>query len=293
VPAGETLEASGQPLAEAAAASAPSGSRWMAEAVALTPEEAGMLLENEMFRTFAAAPGDALESEQATDQAPPVTAGAETGPAETDVASGSAAAAEVVAESAPAVSPSEVPAETESPSAAVAAEPTAAIIEQDVEQKASLANVTSEEPEQAPAATFADAVAQLEAEAFLGASAATESTEIPPNELVAAADRQQVPNLESGGAEDMAKDGKGKSSKSSGRQSHKPAGDAAPVDAVEAAEPVLVAEEAPKAMAAAATAESVTAPAPDANAIASIVDSVLADLRPKIVEEIAKKLAGK
>jgi hypothetical protein len=27
--------------------------------------------------------------------------------------------------------------------------------------------------------------------------------------------------------------------------------------------------------------------------IASIVDSVLADLRPKIVEEIAKKLAGK
>jgi hypothetical protein len=28
-------------------------------------------------------------------------------------------------------------------------------------------------------------------------------------------------------------------------------------------------------------------------AIASIVDSVLADLRPKIVEEIAKKLAGK
>ncbi len=42
-------------------------------------------------------------------------------------------------------------------------------------------------------------------------------------------------------------------------------------------------------MAAAAAEGSAT----DASAIASIVDSVLADLRPKIVEEIAKKLAGK
>jgi hypothetical protein len=32
---------------------------------------------------------------------------------------------------------------------------------------------------------------------------------------------------------------------------------------------------------------------PDASTIASIVDSVMADLRPKIVEEIARKLAGK
>ena len=53
----------------------------------------------------------------------------------------------------------------------------------------------------------------------------------------------------------------------------------------------------PAAMAAAASAESVSAvppmpaTAPDPRAIASIVDSVLAELRPKIVEEIAKKLA--
>ena len=50
-------------------------------------------------------------------------------------------------------------------------------------------------------------------------------------------------------------------------------------------------------MAAAAAAESAPAVAPgpaptDPRAIASIVDSVLAELRPKIVEEIAKKLAG-
>jgi CheY-like chemotaxis protein len=54
-----------------------------------------------------------------------------------------------------------------------------------------------------------------------------------------------------------------------------------------------VPEEAPKAMAAAA-AEGSTFPSPaDARTIASIVDSVMADLRPKIVEEITRKLAGK
>jgi CheY-like chemotaxis protein len=53
-------------------------------------------------------------------------------------------------------------------------------------------------------------------------------------------------------------------------------------------------EEAPKAMAAAAASEGSTFPsAADARTIASIVDSVMADLRPKIVEEITRKLAGK
>jgi hypothetical protein len=51
--------------------------------------------------------------------------------------------------------------------------------------------------------------------------------------------------------------------------------------------------EAPKAMAAAATADGVPAAGPDAATIASIVESVLADLRPRIVEEITKKLAGR
>ena len=53
-----------------------------------------------------------------------------------------------------------------------------------------------------------------------------------------------------------------------------------------------------KAMAAAATAEGSSAEcssasAPDATTIASIVESVMADLRPRIVEEITRKLAGK
>jgi CheY-like chemotaxis protein len=62
------------------------------------------------------------------------------------------------------------------------------------------------------------------------------------------------------------------------------------------AEEILAAtQEAPKAMAAAAAADggSASVPATDASTIANIVDSMLADLRPKLMEEIAKKMAGK
>ena len=62
---------------------------------------------------------------------------------------------------------------------------------------------------------------------------------------------------------------------------------------VPAEEFVAAAQNAPKAMAAAAAAEGGSASARDATAIANIVDSVLADLRPKILEEITKRLAGK
>ena len=86
----------------------------------------------------------------------------------------------------------------------------------------------------------------------------------------------------------MSTDGK---SKGKWRQIHTaPASATAKTDVVEAAK-MAAAEEAPKVMAAAAAEGSATAT--DASSIASIVDSVLADLRPKIVEEIAKKLAGK
>jgi hypothetical protein len=54
------------------------------------------------------------------------------------------------------------------------------------------------------------------------------------------------------------------------------------------AKQVLASQEIPKAMAAAAAAEN--SPISEDADIASIVDRVLADLRPKIVEEIARKL---
>jgi len=53
IPSPGTLAAAGQLLAEAAARSTGSGSRWVAEPVALSPEEAAISLEAEMFRTFA------------------------------------------------------------------------------------------------------------------------------------------------------------------------------------------------------------------------------------------------
>lgn len=93
----------------------------------------------------------------------------------------------------------------------------------------------------------------------------------------------------------MGKDGKAKSGKSTWHQIRTTPTAAASNDVVEAAKQgASEAEEAPKAMAAAAAADSSPSTAsPDASTIASIVDSVMADLRPKIVEEIAKKLAGK
>ena len=59
-----------------------------------------------------------------------------------------------------------------------------------------------------------------------------------------------------------------------------------------AEEPLAEAQETLKAMAAAAAAES-SGSAKDSRSIANIVDSVLADLRPKLLEEIAKKMAEK
>jgi hypothetical protein len=109
--------------------------------------------------------------------------------------------------------------------------------------------------------------------------------------IAAVAEENQDSSSEVGSEESMAKDIK---SKSNWHQIRTAAAGAAPgTNLVEAAKQAESAsEEPPKAMAAAA-AEGSSASAPDAGTIASIVDSVMADLRPKIVEEIAKKLAGK
>ncbi|MFY9844663.1 MAG: response regulator [Terriglobales bacterium] len=54
IPSHGTLVAAGQLLAEEAARNASAGSRWIAEPVTLSREEAAISLEEEMFRTFAA-----------------------------------------------------------------------------------------------------------------------------------------------------------------------------------------------------------------------------------------------
>jgi CheY-like chemotaxis protein len=60
-----TVPFQGTPLATGL----PVGSHWAAEAVGLTPEEAGMSLEAEMFRTFAGDPAEEVESAPVVDTA--------------------------------------------------------------------------------------------------------------------------------------------------------------------------------------------------------------------------------
>ncbi len=158
----------------------------------------------------------------------------------------------------------------------------------EAEQQESTANVPETvQAKELAAATFASVAGQREVEA------ATTSDAAPDGEtavaVAAAAEENQGSSSDAGGEESMGNI-KSKSGKSNWHQIRTaPAGAAPNSDAVETAE-------APKAMAVAASAEGSTlssSSAPDASAIASIVDSVMADLRPKIVEEIAKKLAGK
>ena len=153
-----------------------------------------------------------------------------------------------------------------------------------------------EQTEEPAAATLADAVKGGEIEALsndpsaefvVGAAAPVEEVTAPAPETTEVATAEVTAE----GEEDMAKE-RSKTGKSNWHQIRTGPAAAGTQDIVEAAKQAEPIEEAPKAMAAAAAAESAPS-TPDSNAIASIVDSVLADLRPKIVEEIAKKLAGK
>ena len=209
-----------------------SSPRWIAEPVALTPEEAALSLEAEMFgaavvdvvreKPFAVAGDDASGSEPDMQAGP--TAGAFEGAAQ---------------------APEEVlPAAHEPVSELVAAtEPTAHPVEENVSPAAE-----ADEPilEPMPTATYADFPALEQDESTMLAAAGESTLAEQAVELALAAQA------------------------------------AAGYDANH--------QEAPKAMAAAATADGGAVTAPDQAAIASIVESVLADLRPRIMEEITKKL---
>jgi len=304
-PSHGTLVAAGQLLAEEAARHAAAGPRWVAEPVALSSEEAAISLEAEMFRTFAAVPAvpdaevrparvtgvsaieAAVESRLAAAE---LAASAKASPKqETESASSKPDAKAAAVEKSTVEAPAEVVPVVSKATSPVVEELAPEIAPEEIEpakiapekfeaeQKDSPAKVAEEMPvEEVASATFADAVGREEVEA-------------------AVEEEDQNSSSDAGGEEAMGNDGKTKSGKSSWRQIHTgPANAGAPGDVVEAAKAAGGAEEAPKAMAAAAAAEgSKAAFANDASSIASIVDSVMADLRPKIVEEIARKLAGK
>jgi hypothetical protein len=141
-------------------------------------------------------------------------------------------------------------------------------------------------------ATFADAVSRDRDEAGL----TTGRDEASGNEATALAaaieEENHNSNTEVGGENSMSNDGKTKSGKSNWHEIRTAPTSGPQTDLVEAAKQYTSApENGQKAMAAGAGENSGTAT--DSSTIASIVDSVMADLRPRIVEEIAKKLAKK
>jgi len=275
MPSHGTLAAAGQLLAEEAARNAASQPRWIAEPVALTLEEASISLEAEMFGKFVA------------DAAAEITA-----PAASQVATNTEPVSEALSEPAAASAMVEKQAEPVLESAIPA-------IAQEMAQQAA-ATLPEDAQQQAPAATFADVAAPPEAEAACVAQA-TVAHEAIAEEIIALAAAEQAAHIDAseveasaaagsptevahedlssdaGGQPEMGKRGKQTSGKSKERQTAEPA----------------ITPEAPKTMAAAAAADGASTLAPDASAIASIVESVLADLRPKIVEEITRKLARK
>ena len=319
IPSTRTLAATGQLLAEEVARNAAAGPRWVAESVTLSPEEAALSLEAEMFRTFTAmptaAPGGEIEPGRITGMSA-IAAAVENRLAEAGIAASAKGLAEPAAEhgfaepglaepglaapgsetTATETSVVEAPAEVEAAvaqRAIASADRIEVAIQKEIapekieaEPKDPAAKVAEEAP---PAATFADAVDRDEIEAT-----AEQNGESAGESMAVVAEENQDSSSEAGGGESMGTDGKAKSGKSNWRQIHTaPASAAATGDVVEAAKQAEhVAAEAPKAMAAAAEGSGSTS-ATDASTIASIVDSVMADLRPKIVEEIAKKLAGK
>jgi CheY-like chemotaxis protein len=332
IPSHGTLVAAGQLLAEEAARNASGPRGWIAEAVAIGPEEAALSLEDEMFRSFATTPAatptttPAITSATtfATDSASAsVVAAAAASLVSSEIEAGritgvSAIAAAVenrLAEAAMAAN-SRVATEhlaetlTGSPTVGAGSTPSSGAQEKSLEKE----NIESSqgEPEQSAApvknaepiaseeflsATFADAIGQDtdDKEAVQKSNGPSATSEPDPAATITTsenAEENQNSSADTGGDESMGK--------STWHQIRKtPTGAAANTNLVETAKQEAAnqgSEESPKAMAAAASAEgsaSSFAAATDSSAIASIVDSVMADLRPKIVEEIAKKLAGK
>ena len=300
VASGENLTEAGQLAAGEAAPVGASSLRWVAEPVALSEEEAALSLEAEMFCSFALPAtnsSDEIESRRITGVSA-IAAAVENRLAAAARAAGGTSLVQysgsseqgaqgAAAETSAAAAPAEMMA-----AASEAARPLVDRMSPEAEQTDSAAGVAEEAPVvEAVATTFADAVSEDEVE-----GTATQNGEPIGGTTAATAGENQDSSSDFGSPESMGKDGKAKSKKSTSQMRTKAASAVASSDVAEEAgkqaEPA--AEETPKAMAAAATAEGSSSPSiPDASTIASIVESVMADLRPRIVEEITRKLAGK
>ena len=267
----EVPEAAGEPVTMAAAAavgeSISQASRWTAVSVALAPEETGISLEEEMQKAYAE------------------FAAAETGHA-ASITAGSLHSSESAPTSAsvPATVAPEALQDLSAVGSAAAEAVTAAVKE--LEQVAS-----------AYAASAPESVSKSSAEpekAIVEASAAAGLESPAPSQ----ADSREVVKQETAAVQESV------SSEEAAPRSAGLSEAAAPEPVPESSEPVaaqassaILEIPAPQdlaAMAAAVGGKAVEESSSDTDpAIASIVDSVLANLRPKIVEEISRKLGKK
>ena len=303
IPSHGTLIAAGQLLAEEALRNAASGPRWTAQSVALSPEENSISLEAEMFRAYMTIPSAAFTSLEPSKMTgvSAIEAAVENRLAAVELARTKIVSDQELQQTSE-QTPSATAISTEATQPAEASEPEK--LNAETMEATTAGTVTTEaakpgvEMKDSPASSTDDAPASMVASAQ-AAIEPVEASDQPVNvegetATVTQAEENQDSSSEDGSEESMAKDVKSKSGKSNWHQIRTaPAGTAADGNMVEAAKQAEgMAAEPPKAMAAVA-AEGTSTAGPDASAIASIVDSVMADLRPKIVEEIAKKLAGK
>jgi hypothetical protein len=271
----------------------------------LTAEESKLSLESEMFGTSApatmsaAAPASDFETDRSIGLSG-IAAAVENRLAEAGLGGNSktwASQHESSVENAATEAAAALEASAQLLAAASAATPVVDQIGAEVERK--MTGEFSVAPDQSPAndepeyqgssATFADAMIKSESD-YTGGNADS-GGEQSVSEATAAPAENHSSNTEVGSDNSMGKDGKTKSGKSNWHDIRTAPQSAPETDLVEAAKQAASAENPQKAMAAAAADNSSSST--DAGTIASIVDSVMADLRPRIVEEIARRLSGK
>jgi len=302
IPSHGTLIAAGQLLAEEALRNAASGPRWIAQPVALSAEDTSTSLEAEMFRAYMTIPPTAFTSLEPSKIAgvSAIEAAVENRMAAAVLATTKIVSDHTLEQTSDQISAAKV-ISTEATPPAEATEPEKVNAETIAAATTGTATTQAAQPgiemKDSPASTNDDAPATMVASTHASIQAVEASDQpvtIASETAVARAEENQDSSSEVGSEESMAKEVKSKSGKSNWHQIRTaPADTASDGNMVEAAKQAEhVAAEPPKAMAAVA-AEGSSSAAPDASTIASIVDSVMADLRPKIVEEIAKKLAGK
>jgi hypothetical protein len=317
------------------------GQRWVAENVAVSPEEAKISLEAEMMGIASSKPATAVADTAASAAETTgdrsigfsgIAAAVENRLAEAGLGTGHktwASQQETLAEDAAAEVAAALEASAELLAAASAATPVVEQIDAHVERQLSMernenerketerseiarqgaepneirsAEIEHKEPQgsfaehtpthEGDSATFADAMSGDRSEIGLTTGRDEAPGNLAARSAAAIEGANHNSNTEVGGDNSMGNNGKTKSGKSNWQEMKGAAAGVPQADPIEAAKQDTSAPEiGQKAMAAGAGENSGSAT--DSSTIASIGDSVMADLRPRIVEEIARKLAKK